>query len=319
MPSIGDNRVKFARRLVDLIARGGTISILGLLAGLSDRGATSRTLIGPLTGPKCDAIQLPPSSRFDRRLLAEHVRLNPSMAFASADGRQYAIAGRWRHRQDIAELLEASPGSLRRHLIEALVDDLTNNGFRLLILDYGVEANDPAFYQNSSFHLIERIIEFERPDMPVDVRSWPKTFTVAAYRPGDRQDVLLVEQQSFPWLWWNSREEWDEYVVTPGVEVLVGRLDERVVGYAGLSVHRREGHLDRLAVSRKAQGLGLGASLLSASLSRMAERGARHIALTTQEDNLRSQKLYEQNGFKRGRWTYEIYGRWLGSSVEVIE
>jgi RimJ/RimL family protein N-acetyltransferase len=45
----------------------------------------------------------------------------------------------------------------------------------------------------------------------------------------------------------------------------------------------------------------------------MIERGAKQVALTTQDYNYRSQRLYERNGFRRGRWAYEIYGRWLNA------
>jgi len=40
------------------------------------------------------------------------------------------------------------------------------------------------------------------------------------------------------------------------------------------------------------------------------------VALTTQEDNVRSQALYLANGFHRSRWTYEIHGRWLGPEAD---
>jgi ribosomal-protein-alanine N-acetyltransferase len=236
------------------------------------------------------------------------------MGFATNDGKQYVIAGPWRHRDDIAELIEASRGDLRCDLLDALIDELKANGYRLIVLDYGLEANDPDFYRRGDFRLVERILEFERPDLPLATPPTPDRFEVQTYQPSDREAILDLERNSFPWLWWNSSEEWDRYVITPAVEVLVGRIDGRIVGYAGFVVHRRDGHLDRLAVSEAEQGRGFGASLLSASLSRMSERGAKLVTLTTQEQNFRSQKLYEQNGFRRGRWTYEIYGRWLDTA-----
>src|SRR5262249_50728357 len=101
-----------------------------------------------------------------------------------------------------------------------------------------------------------------------------------------------------------------------GVEVLVGCLDSRIVGYAGFVVYHHDGHLDRLAVRGVEQGRGFGRALLIDSLARMREHGARRVALTTQEDNVRSQALYLANGFPRSRWTYEIHGRWLGSEAD---
>jgi ribosomal protein S18 acetylase RimI-like enzyme len=265
----------------------------------------------PISPLNAATLRLALSSRFDRPLLAEHTRLHPGMAFTTQDGRQYVIAGPWRHRDDIAELLEATRGSLREDLHDRLLGALADQGYRLVVLDYGLETKDADFYRYEQFQLVERILEFDRPDLPVPVRPVPGGVDVRAYRSDDRESVLAVERDSFPWLWWNSEEEWDRYVATPGVEIYVGACGEDVVAYAGFVVHRRNGHLDRLAVRDTEQGRGLGATLLLAALARMAARGAKQVSLTTQEHNVRSQRLYEKYGFRRGRWTYEIHGRWL--------
>ena len=49
----------------------------------------------------------------------------------------------------------------------------------------------------------------------------------------------------------------------------------------------------------------------------MGALGARRVTLSTQEDNHRSQALYERFGFRRTRWAYEIWGLWLGEPVEA--
>lgn len=250
------------------------------------------------------------TSRFDRQRLVEHVQRHPGYAYCTDRGEQYVIAGPWRRRADIAEVVEATRGARRIDLIEALARSLIARGVRLMVLDYGVEALDPAFYRRAGFNLIERIVEYERPTSAVK-RGLRPSLKVRPYHAADRDAVLAVERESFEWLWWNSGEEWDTYVATPNVEVLVGCVDEQIVGYAGFTVYRRDGHLDRLAIRSSDQGRGFGAGLLVEALARMDERGARRVALTTQEHNGRSQALYERYGFQRGRWTYSIYGRWL--------
>lgn len=226
------------------------------------------------------------------------------------EGRQYAVATPWRHRADIAELLEVSRGDRRSLLVEMISSLLAQQGVRLLVLDYGLGALDPRFFRAEGFSLIERILEFERPDLPVDAYR-AKDLVVRRYRPEDQEVVLELERESFPWLWWNSPEEWSSYLASKEVEVFVGCVGSQVVGYAGLVVYGREGHLDRLAIRESEQGKGYGATLLSHALDRMRERGAKRIALTTQETNERSQSLYTRNGFRRSRWTYEIHGKWL--------
>lgn len=272
------------------------------------RGPSDRFLA--LTPDSAPLVRLAWASRFDARGLADHARRNPGLGLLTNDGRQYVIAGLWRKRPEIAELIEATSGNQRVALLEELAERLADGGKQLIVLDYGLEARDPAFYRQAGFQLVERILEYERPHQPIH-RALPRQGALRLYEPADRPAVLAVERESFPWLWWNSPEEWDSYIATPGVEVAVATLDEEIVGYAGWVVYHRDGHLDRLAVRQTEQGHGFGAALLTAALARMEERGARRVALTTQETNVRSQRLYEQNGFRRARWTYDIHGRWL--------
>lgn len=263
-----------------------------------------------LTPELAGRVRLPLTSRFNGRSLAAHAERHPAMGLVAEGGRQYAIAGPWRHRAEIAELLEVSSGNLRSHLVERLGHLLRDQGVRLVVLDYGLGALDPRFFRAEGFDLIERIIELERPDRPVEFVRAPD-LTIRRYQPADREAILDLERASFPWLWWNSPEEWENYLRTREVEVIVGTVQGRIVGYAGSVVFGRDGHLDRLAVRESEQGKRFGAALLAVALERMRRRGATKIALTTQETNLRSQTLYVRNGFQRGRWTYEIHGKWL--------
>lgn len=236
------------------------------------------------------------------------------MAFFTEGGRQYVVAGPWRHRSDIAEMIEVSPGSRQVELVRALEAALARRGVALLVVDHGPYASDPSFCDHLGLTVVERIIEYERPNLPVPPKR--TALPIRSYQPADRDPVLEVERHSFPWLWWNSPEEWDHYLAGEGVQVLVGLLEQQVVGYAGFTVYRRDGYLDRLAVHKDFQGRGFGAALLVEALSAMVGAGARQIRLTTQEDNRRSRALYERHGFRPGRWVYEIYGNWLAQPEE---
>jgi GNAT superfamily N-acetyltransferase len=262
-------------------------------------------------------VRLPLSSRFNAKSLGEHAARYPNMVFTASGGREFAVTGPWRHRSDIVELIELSSGPASTELLARLAETLAAAGVRLIVLDYGLAASNPTFFERSGFVQVERIVEYERPKLPVSRRPLPSGFVVRPYRAEDRAAVLSVERASFPWLWWNSEEEWGTYLWSKGVEVFVGWDGASIVGYAGFVVYRRDGHLDRLAVRESDQGRGFGAALLVEAIARMSDRGATRIALTTQENNFRSQRLYEQNGFRRARWTYEIHGLWLGQSEET--
>lgn len=304
-----------ARGMIGIILQGGGFTIVAQLRWEPppDEGPAA-VPIDPLTPEAAPKVRLALTSRFSNRTLVEHVRRYPGMSLVAESGRQYAICGPWRRRAEIAELLELSTGDQRARLVDALAETLLRRGVKLLVLDYGLEAMDSRFFSESGFALVERIVEYERPDLPPGPRP-EADLEIRSYRAADRDRVLELERQSFPWLWWNSPAEWDAYLQTRDVEVRVGWLAGQIVAYGSFVVYHRDGHLDRLAVREAEQGHGYGAALLVDALARMRDRGARRVALTTQEDNLRSQALYLRHGFRRTRWTYAIHGKWLDGTA----
>jgi ribosomal protein S18 acetylase RimI-like enzyme len=138
-------------------------------------------------------------------------------------------------------------------------------------------------------------------------------------------DLVRIDHAAFPWLWWNSPEEFVAYGGTPGVQLFVGRLAGRVVAYVGLTHYLGWGHLDRIAVEPAAQGQGLGGQALAFAIGVLLRSGARRVGLSTQRRNVRSQRLYERFGFRRSPgYDYRLYGAPLreveeASSREVEE
>ncbi len=111
--------------------------------------------------------------------------------------------------------------------------------------------------------------------------------------------LVSLDHDAFPWLWRNSAEEFRLYLAMPEVEVWVGLSGERLVSYVGLTHFPGWGHLDRIAVAPVAQSAGFGRESLRFAVHRVAELGARRMGLSTQGDNVRSQRLYESVGFRR--------------------
>lgn len=220
------------------------------------------------------------------------------------------MAGWWRRRAEIGELLELTEGARRRELVESALTALADRGARLVIVDFGFDLSDRSVMSDAGFQVIDRIVEYVRPDCDLAGVASPVA-QIRQYRSGDREAVLDLERHSFPWLWWNSVDEWDAYLATNGVEVWLAEEAGVIAGYTSFTVHGRAGHLDRLAVHESLQGRGIGAALLVEALQRMGRSGVHQVALTTQQDNDRSQRLYERYGFRRGKWVYEIYGKWL--------
>jgi ribosomal protein S18 acetylase RimI-like enzyme len=285
-----------------------------LLRRLRPGGQPSDGEVMPLT--PSTALRLRPSliGRFTSEMIAQQVEVYPDLAFSVARQNQYGVGGLWRRRDDIGEVVEVSRGPFRQAILRRLLDAFEARGVTLVVLDFEEGAGHAGFYAQEGFTTIDRIVEYERQIQPPvrEVRAVP----VRAYQPDDFEAVVEVDHASFPWLWWNSESELDTYLHTPGVEIYVS-LDGggRPVGYAGLTIRGTFVHLDRLAVHEAYQRRHHGATLLTFVLDEMRAIGVRRIALSTQEDNYRSQALYERYGFSRGRWSYDIRGIWLREPV----
>jgi ribosomal protein S18 acetylase RimI-like enzyme len=127
-------------------------------------------------------------------------------------------------------------------------------------------------------------------------------------------ELLRLDHAAFPWLWWNSAAEFAAYAETTGVRLFLGRERGRPIAYVGVTSFPGWGHLDRIAVDPTAQERGLGREALAFAVGALAQAGAGRVALSTQETNVRSQRLYERFGFRRTPdHDYRLYGATLGA------
>jgi dTDP-4-amino-4,6-dideoxy-D-galactose acyltransferase len=81
--------------------------------------------------------------------------------------------------------------------------------------------------------------------------------------------------------------------------VLVAEHEGRIAGY--LSCHVRDGsrgEIGIVAVAPEAQGRGLGAQLVDASVEWFAERELARVTVVTQGRNTGAQRLYQSRGFR---------------------
>lgn len=271
--------------------------------------------IETLTAGNVRGMRLPWLSRYNYANLTAHLEENPGKSLRAVGTNEYVIGERWRRRDDITNITEVGARKYKRLLVESLVREAEGDGARLVLLNEDVWRDEPALYAEMGFGLIERIVFFDR-NIPVvgskDNAGWdvevPRLDYIAATM--DELDVLLdVDHSSFPWLWWNSRDEMGSYLLMNDVFVWVARLEGEPVGYASFTMYNGWGHLDRLAVVDKHQGRGYGAAQLVNVLRELQRKGARNVGLSTQEQNLQSHKLYKRFDFRLGRETMGIYGK----------
>lgn len=103
-----------------------------------------------------------------------------------------------------------------------------------------------------------------------------------------------------------SLAEWEERALRPGVDVLCGVAEDRVVAAAVVSERNGGGHVDQLAVDEDWQGKGLARALLHAAFARDAAAGLPTTRLVVDGENDTARRLYEQVGMAVER----EYRRW---------
>lgn len=267
-----------------------------------------------------NAIRIPWDARYTRSEIEEFAAQEPGLSLWSPRTGGYLLGGQWRHRTEIANVIDINGPSVAVDLLRAFVYRSAELNFELAIVAEYSERRRESYYAAAGLEPIEDIIVYElgrlpdateaiaqRPDVNIEV--------VNVYDPQQRSQLLRLDHRAFPWLWWNTAGEFENYAAVPGVEIVMVRLDGGPpVGYIGTTSLGSWGHLDRIAVDPDFQGQGFGRWLLDLSIERLKSNGARRVALSTQASNVVSRALYESVGFRRSRaHDYRIYGRRVGS------
>ncbi len=273
----------------------------------------------PLTPDAVGQLRLPWLSRFNSDTLLNHLEANPGKALWVPKTGEYIIAEQWRRRDDIGNIVEVTARKGKTALVSAMTTLLRDDRYQLVLLAEDVWHDQTRVYTNLGFALIEKIVFFQKElkgDPTVGLRS---SLPPLDYRIADQDDLDLLihlDNNSFPWLWWNSREEMAVYLAMDHVYIYLACAHGEPIGYASFTMYNGWAHLDRLAVIKAQQRRKYGAAQLSQAMRSMLTLGAGRVALSTQENNLQSHHLYKGFGFKQTRETMGIYG--LGTEDQPI-
>lgn len=279
--------------------------------------------IAVLTPEAVGRLRLPWDVRFSQRELAAVARAVPNLSVWNQNTGEFLIGGPWRHRRDIASIVDISASGGAIDLIDAFCSLAHREGVTLAVASEQVERRRTEFYVHARLQPIEDIVIFELSR----VRSRglrPGTLTFVQLDMNDDQmvgELTRLDHAAFPWLWWNSDAEFAEYATSPGVRIeLAFDTAGRAIAYVGTTRFRSWGHLDRIAVDPAMQGQGLGRMALDYAVSSLAAVGASRVGLSTQARNIRSRALYESYGFRRSTSRdYRVYGRLLDDSRRLEE
>lgn len=289
------------------------------LISLSQRQSSQGPLIRPVGIDDVPNMRLGWSSRLDKDDLLKALRRDPGLTLWIPETGEFVAGSRWRHRREIATILELSGSANAVDLVKALVEQARRRDRRLVIVSERYEQRKEAFYQSAGFELIEEILIYELSRIP-SRRLDQGDLTIEPVNVDDHdqlEELIRVDHAAFPWLWWNSVDEFNDYAGSPGVEIYLGRIAGQAVSYIGITRFRSWGHLDRIAVVPERQGAGVGLRSLDWAVAMLAANGARRVGLSTQLRNTASRRLYERYGFRRSTsHDYCLYGQWLAEPPE---
>jgi [ribosomal protein S18]-alanine N-acetyltransferase len=113
----------------------------------------------------------------------------------------------------------------------------------------------------------------------------------------DLPAVHAIERASFAVPWPDDAYR-NEIRTNRLASYVVARLDETVIGFAGLWVMVDEAHVTTFAVDPRWRRRGVGERLLLALLDLAVSRQAREATLEVRLSNLPARKLYEKYGFR---------------------
>lgn len=272
-----------------------------------------------LTPDAVSRLRLPWDGRYSPRELGSIAAADPPLSVWNRQTGEFLAAGPWRHRSEIATILELGASGGAIELIDAFTVVSRERGVRLVVASEQAERRKREFYVNARFDLIEQIIIYELSR----IRARAPHTRDLRFEPLDPSDssmlmaLINLDHEAFPWLWWNSRDEFLEYASAPGVRIDLGYDSSgRLMSYVGMTRYRSWGHLDRIAVAPDAQGRGYGRAALDYAVMTLATAGARRVGLSTQARNTRSRALYESYGFRRSHsHDYHLFGRVLDAEL----
>jgi len=252
------------------------------------------------------------ASRIDVNELNRTLSVFPGRSLWIPEADELLIVTPWRNRDDIASISQISAIRRLDDLIDAARYAAFRHGADAIVMPEWNETRSARFYERNGLDLFEDIVSFEigtEATQPADLRRGDPLRLMTVDAPLlDR--ILDIDHAAFPWLWRNSRLEFEHYLLTPGVELWTLRDSAGdPIGYVGITGYAGWGHLDRIAIVPDRQGEGHGQAAVRFAMARLRQLGARRVGLSTQRSNLRSQRLYARIGFQQTRQNdYRIYG-----------
>lgn len=257
----------------------------------------------PLRVEDVGYLRLENHSRLTPAEAIDIVRLRPGGSFWIPDTGEFMLVAPWRHRPELTAVHTSGAFANEDALMRAAIEGARKQGAAGFVMVDMCEVRHPRFYARHGLRRLEDIVTFNHR-RPASLAAAAISDEIEFVRVDGSDSGLLREVRdldwtTFPWFWWNGAEEFEAYLKIPDVELWAGVLNDRVVTYSGTTRYRRWAHLDRIATHPALRGRGYGRATLIFAVRSMVRQGCREIVLSTQGNNPRSRRLYQQTGFVR--------------------
>lgn len=269
----------------------------------------------PLTEADIPQLRLP--GRRSSEQMRDTLRSRPGRSVWVPGTLEHLLIASWRNRREISSIEEISAVRHLPALVEQAVAQCQRHDDELLLALELESHRGRSRLERAGLAQLEEVITYEIESSRVPHFREDGLRTVRAEREDSTLllHLLSLDNAAFPWLWRNSLEEFWEYLDTPGVQVLTVFSRDELVAYIGITEFDGWGHIDRVAVQPERQGEGFGRAAVILGLEELRRNGAHRVGLSTQNSNVRSQRLYARIGFQRTpELDYHLYGAWIGTS-----
>ena len=112
----------------------------------------------------------------------------------------------------------------------------------------------------------------------------------------DVEEVAELDKKCFPTPW--SVSAYSNEVHNPSAYYVVARVDDRIIGFAGIWLIMEEAHITTIGVDPEFRGQKIGERILVHLLEEAIHRGARRATLEVRKTNFIAHKLYDKYMFR---------------------
>ncbi len=179
-------------------------------------------------------------------------------------------------------------------LIEEIIRRTIDLGFKELISPLLKNENENKFliYGFKPFKKIYsyrwKAINLQPPTAAMSIRKAGES---------DIEEIIEIDRKIFDRFWWFRPKQLNYFFKTG--EIFLALSDSKIIGYNICREHQGIGNIIRLGVDKDYRRLGVAKYLIWQSLILFLGRGLSEVYLSTQEENVAAQRLYQKTGFHK--------------------